>query len=240
MVKSAYTEETPIQGADFTSSAGRGADAWAQQLGSMSSAFANMGLQEAQARAAVEGMKEGLKGADAQEATSYTAAGRMFNSKMMTTALTTMSNQASQAALSIYQDATKNGYTSDSYKSFSQQFGAYGAKIEAGLHGSMQPLFKQVMMTIKGKYDTQISKHAMSQSLQNQKYMDLHNANQLSTSVLDLVTQGGNPKDINGGIDLFTSHVINSGIPSSTKSSLEQNFTEHVGVAVGMKELMTS
>ncbi len=237
MVKSAYTEETELNPADFTGIAGQGASAWANVLGQTSNQFAQIGEQKAQADAAIEGMKEGLKGAEAQPVDNTTAANRMFNSKLMTTAVSTMTNQASEAASTYFNDATKNGFTSESFHNFGQQFGAYGAKAEAGMHPQMKPIFKQIMTGIKSRYDTQISKHALAQSLQVQKYNDLSSNHKLMTNVFNQITDGGSDKSITDGILLAQESNVNSSYPSSTKEASREYLIKGVGVSLGIKKV---
>jgi len=237
MVKSAYTEETELNPADFTGIAGQGASAWANVLGQTSNQFAQIGEQKAQADAAIEGMKEGLKGTEAQPVDNTTAANRMFNSKLMTTAVSTMTNQASEAALTFFNDATKDGFTNESFHNFGQQFGAYGAKAEAPMHPQMKPIFKQIMMGIKSRYDTQISKHALAQSLQVQKYNDLSSNHKLMTNVFNQITDGGSDKSITDGILLAQESNVNSSYPSSTKEASREYLIKGVGVSLGIKKV---
>jgi len=235
MVKSAYTEETELNPADFTGIAGQGAAAWGDVLGKASTQIQQIGEEKAKAEAAMDGMTEGLKGADAQMASNLFAPGRAKNAKIMSTAITTVTNQASAEALSIFQDVTKNGFTNTSYKDFGQRFGDYGQKLDDGATQALKTPIKMVMQSIKNKYDVLISKHAMAQSLQQQKFNDLSNGNKLNVNILDSISKGSSSEDINNAINLSEEFNRNASYTSSTKANFQEYLTRGVSTSLGMK-----
>lgn len=193
MVKTVYTEKTPLQPTDFTSFAGAGAEAWSQQFGHLSDKAYQEAHTMAMSDAALNGMQEGLKGTDAEGTDNTTEVKRKYNQTMLNTAGSVITNQVAAQAQNLYQSAVAEyGDTPQALQVFNTGLGAYGQKMQANLSPGLVPAFQKTMLTAKGVYEKSLLRGVASQSAQNQKYLAQNQVNKSAATMATLFGgQGG-------------------------------------------------
>jgi hypothetical protein len=200
MVKTVYTEKTPLQPTDFTSFAGAGAEAWSQQLGHLSDEAYQEAHTLAMSDAALNGMEEGLKGTDAETTSNLTEVQRKYNNSVISTAGSVIVNQSAQAAAGFYNQAIQdNGNGPKAVQQFNQAWGAYNQKAEKKLPRALVPTFQKAALMGKRIYEGRLIKGAASQSAQNQKFMDQSQINSWQGTLNTLMGNRGvvyNPKEL--------------------------------------------
>ena len=196
MVKTVYTEQTPLQPADFTAAAGVGASAWAKQFSTISDKAYDEAHTLALSKAATDGMREGLKGTDAETAESTTEVQRKYNENVQKTAGSVVTNQLRDYATNLKNDIVSTyGNTEKGVAMYGQALGAYSQSVSSKLSAANYVAFGKTASILKQQAEREMLKGVATQSANNQKALDYEQTNKNINNVHDLATTTGGSFD---------------------------------------------